>query len=253
MSLEAMQWAYGVVLPSSGIKATLVALANFADEEGSCFPGRDRLAAMTCQSPRTITRHLQALEERGLIRVERRHRENGSRTTNRYILRLGDTVSGDTASGDTGDSLSDMVSRLEPSLELQASPPKSPPRKTRRPLSAAWEPDDAHHELARSEGVDVRREAAKFREHATATGRRLLDWDAGFRQWLLHSAEFARRGADPPPAPPSDPLAAARNLGRLRAVVGCDAEEVEDEARRSWPDNPAAVEVCLDSYREAVA
>jgi hypothetical protein len=43
--------------------------------------------------------------------------------------------------------------------------------------------------LAASERLNVLAEADKFRDHAQSTGRTLVDWDAGFRNWIRKSAE----------------------------------------------------------------
>lgn len=68
----------------------MVALADFSDEEGSCFPGHERLATMTGLSVPTVGRHIRKLEEMGAFRRERRKARNGAgRTSDRYYLQLG--------------------------------------------------------------------------------------------------------------------------------------------------------------------
>ena len=47
MSHAATAWAYAAQIRSAGRKFVLVALADFADEAWSCFPGQERLADMT--------------------------------------------------------------------------------------------------------------------------------------------------------------------------------------------------------------
>ena len=48
-------------------KFTLIALANFADEAGYCYPGHATLATMIGQTERTVRAHLHALVEAGLV------------------------------------------------------------------------------------------------------------------------------------------------------------------------------------------
>lgn len=91
MSLEAARWAYQQEIPSAGTKFVLVALADFADESGTCFPGQDRLAAMTGQSNTSVRRHLKWLESAGYIRRARRFNDRGYRTSDRYVLDLAKT------------------------------------------------------------------------------------------------------------------------------------------------------------------
>lgn len=67
MSAEAVTWALGVELPDPGTKLVLVAMAQFADKQHHCFPGRPRLALMSCQSLEKATADLVALRARKLI------------------------------------------------------------------------------------------------------------------------------------------------------------------------------------------
>ena len=88
MSNRALTWAFSTPLPSTS-KFTLVVLADLADEENSCFPSHAYIARSTGSSERTVGRALMNLEHGGYIVRERRHRDNGSRTSDRYVLRVG--------------------------------------------------------------------------------------------------------------------------------------------------------------------
>ena len=70
-----------------------------------------------------------------------------------------------------------------------------PPKKRKSKLPAGWEPNDLHRQLAKREGVDCDREAANFRDHAAANGRRQLDWDASFRTWLRKASDYGSKPA----------------------------------------------------------
>jgi hypothetical protein len=85
MSIQAMAWAWAQDLPL-GPKATLVALANFADGDDECYPGQTRLAGMIGASERAVRNWLVELEAKGLITRETRRRRDGSRTTDLYLL-----------------------------------------------------------------------------------------------------------------------------------------------------------------------
>ena len=88
MSADALSWAWKTDLSSSQ-KIILLALANYADQEASCFPGHERLSQMTGMSTRSVGRNLRELESMGVFRKERRARKNGSgRTSDRYYLNL---------------------------------------------------------------------------------------------------------------------------------------------------------------------
>ena len=56
---------------------------------GSCWPGIKTIARDLRLSPRTVQRALNDLERVGYIQRQRRHRENGSCTSNLYIINEG--------------------------------------------------------------------------------------------------------------------------------------------------------------------
>lgn len=86
MSVHALSWVFKQTLENAGAKFVLVALANFADEDGRSFPSQKRLARETGFGERTVRRHIEWLEDNGWItRVERR-REDGTRTSDEFQI-----------------------------------------------------------------------------------------------------------------------------------------------------------------------
>lgn len=85
MSVQAITWALKQDLPSSP-KFVLVALCNYADQDGRCWPGQKALASDTSMSDRSIRTHLKELERRGIIVREQRRRSDGSRTSDYYVI-----------------------------------------------------------------------------------------------------------------------------------------------------------------------
>jgi DNA-binding transcriptional ArsR family regulator len=87
MSVQAMTWAFEQDVEPNA-KLVLLALANRTNHEtGVCYPGQALLGRECSMSDRTIRRHLNTLEERGLI--ERRARmlpEGRGRTSDEYRL-----------------------------------------------------------------------------------------------------------------------------------------------------------------------
>lgn len=67
---------------SDAAKVLACALVSFAWQDGSCFPGQERLAAVTGWSVKKVQRTLSELERKGYIRRKRR----GYMKTNRYVL-----------------------------------------------------------------------------------------------------------------------------------------------------------------------
>jgi hypothetical protein len=92
MSNKALTWAFDQDL-KAGPKFVLVALGDLADSEGSCFPGIKTIAKMVGTGDTAVKSNLAILKELGFVVEERRHRRNGSRTSNRYWLMMRGTVS----------------------------------------------------------------------------------------------------------------------------------------------------------------
>lgn len=91
LSNLAITWAYEQKVPS-GAKFVLLALADMADEGHSCYPGQDKLAKMTGQGVRTVRRQLLELELAGFIVRKRRFDAAGHRSSDRYVLPVGQEI-----------------------------------------------------------------------------------------------------------------------------------------------------------------
>ncbi len=88
MSWQATAWALQQQTGSSAAKLTLLALCNYADEDGICWPSQERLAAETEQSVDTVQRRIKQLAALGLVRVERREGARGQWAGKIYYLNL---------------------------------------------------------------------------------------------------------------------------------------------------------------------
>ncbi|MGI8655451.1 MAG: helix-turn-helix domain-containing protein [Pyrinomonadaceae bacterium] len=86
MSVWAKKWAYEQRVGNAGAKAVLVALAEFADETGYCFPSQRTLETMTEIKQRTIRDHLTYLEENKFIQRDHRRGHHGTFTSDGYII-----------------------------------------------------------------------------------------------------------------------------------------------------------------------
>ncbi len=92
MSYSAMALARPIKTGSPTAKAVLLAIANYADEEGICWPSQEQLAEDTELSRHSIMRAIDALEEMGLLSRERRHRKDGCRSSDLIMLDLSSTA-----------------------------------------------------------------------------------------------------------------------------------------------------------------
>jgi len=89
MSVRAMTWALDQKVGDHTLKLILIALADFADEKGHCFPPQKMLAEIAECSIDTVQRGLKKLEGIGALSRQRRHNKTGNRSTDLYELSLG--------------------------------------------------------------------------------------------------------------------------------------------------------------------
>lgn len=76
MSVQAIAWALSQETGSPSAKLVLVALANYADQHGVCWPSQALLARQSEQSVDSIQRRLQELVERGFLAKKTRRRQS---------------------------------------------------------------------------------------------------------------------------------------------------------------------------------
>lgn len=89
MSWQATAWALKQTTGSAGCKLLLLTLANYADEDGCCWPSQETLKNDTEQSVDTIQRQLKKLVARGLVRKIVRPMGPGRWTSWTYFLNIG--------------------------------------------------------------------------------------------------------------------------------------------------------------------
>ena len=70
MSWSALAWASKQKTGNGTNKLVLIALANYADDNNSCFPSYKTLIILTELSQRTIARSLKQLEENSFITIK---------------------------------------------------------------------------------------------------------------------------------------------------------------------------------------
>ena len=89
MSVKAMTWAFGLTDLSEGHKLLLLALADFADDKGICWPSQETLALKCGVTDRTVRSRLKELEAQNfLIRQPRYSKDRRGRTSDRIVLNL---------------------------------------------------------------------------------------------------------------------------------------------------------------------
>jgi SOS-response transcriptional repressor LexA len=86
MSVDALTWAKKQKTGSPAKKCLLMMLADYADEDGCCWPSQETLARVTEQSIDSVQRQLKQLEDDGLVRRRGRGVRNGRRAVTIYAL-----------------------------------------------------------------------------------------------------------------------------------------------------------------------
>ena len=93
MSIECLNQAIKVEGLPPTKKLILILLANYADDQNSCYPSYKHIAKLVgLKTVKGIQKTIKEFEEMGLLRVEHRILENGSYTSNKYYLTLGGGV-----------------------------------------------------------------------------------------------------------------------------------------------------------------
>ena len=67
----------------------LILLANYCDDENSCYPSYSHIAKLAgLKDPKHIARIIKEFEDLGLLKIQKRFKEDGGNTSNRYFLTL---------------------------------------------------------------------------------------------------------------------------------------------------------------------
>ncbi len=85
MSVQAITWALEQTCATATEKAVLLVVANYVGPDGTTFVGQETISEQACCSIKTVERALAAFEKSGWIERERRHRKDGSRTSDLII------------------------------------------------------------------------------------------------------------------------------------------------------------------------
>jgi hypothetical protein len=90
----------------------------------------------------------------------------------------------------------------EAEAEAEAEAIKPLAANRRKQLSPDFKPNETGLEKAKALGLDAAKELERFRDHHTAKGTVMLDWQAAFRTWLTNAAKF-KKPWEPSEAPKS--------------------------------------------------
>jgi len=88
MGVKALSWAWEAHVGSHTRKLILIALADWADDNGYCWPSYDTIARKCEISRRAVVMGIKRLQDDNLILLEKRHDSSGFQSSNRYKLSL---------------------------------------------------------------------------------------------------------------------------------------------------------------------
>lgn len=232
MSYKALHWAWNVPVATTE-KFVLVALADMADEEHSCFPGQAMLAGMVGASERTIRRALATLEEEELLTREERRKPGGYKTSDRYFLQVGAVAKSHRSDCPVGDSHrtsgsispdTDVVLTGQSDRYIEDEPPENhqgTTRGSRKRSTRIPEPFMVTAEMrawAASEvpGVDVDAHTREFVDYwrgKSGKDATKADWPATWRNWMRKASRWSQPAKATPNQKAQTALDIARRLG----------------------------------------
>ncbi|WP_083195216.1 helix-turn-helix domain-containing protein [Pararhodobacter sp. CCB-MM2] len=205
MSIRMMTevWANG---PSNQSELlVLLALADFADDDGFCWPSMASIATKARIEERSARRVIRRLEDAGWLSVKV---GNGRRGCSEYRVKPGPKVPRTECPPDTertkpGPSVQETRTPRSPepsgtikNRQEESAGEDPPRRKPLRQLPEDWTPSDRNiadatkHQFTDEE---IRHEAHRFRNYHQSHDTRFRDWDAAWRTWLGNARKFARR------------------------------------------------------------
>ncbi|QDP61037.1 MAG: hypothetical protein Tp1123DCM1511741_26 [Prokaryotic dsDNA virus sp.] len=84
MSFHALSWAIKQDAGNPTSKLVLVILANYADENNTCYPSQEHISKLCHCSRRSVNTHIKQLEKKGFFRIVKC--SSGLKVMNRYVL-----------------------------------------------------------------------------------------------------------------------------------------------------------------------
>lgn len=208
MSFKATTWAWEQDTESSGQRLVLLALADATggddDDPRVCWPSVARIGRMTKLGERIVRKHIDRLEEMGLVtKHERRRRDDGTLSVWVYLVNF--TTGTGVPLVTTGTPVPEVPEYLRysstaqepslsivPSLDLEettdspSKPVVKPKTRARTAFPADWTPGADELEVATKAGMDERtrrHEWGQFRSHHEAKGSLMASWPAAWRTW----------------------------------------------------------------------
>jgi hypothetical protein len=191
----------------------LIVICSYTNARGQADPSHKTISTKTGLSRRDVQNAIAALKHSGVIEIQHQFRENGGKSSNRYVVvhlrdagnarheDAGNTRQGDagnTRHGDVGNTRHGDAGNTQ--HEEDRSPEQKEPEQRvgrRERLREDWQPDDDGIQLAHSLGFEPTWLLEKFRDHHLSEGSQKADWNAAWRLWCRREVEHEDGGAPP--------------------------------------------------------
>lgn len=231
MSISAINAVWKLATVKGIEKNVLVALADYANQDGFAFPSLKKLAQKSGWSERAVQSALRELETMKLIEVESGV-YRGRQSSNQYVVlpgrefigQIGEMGRGaggaplfDRGVRDVRGGVRDVRGRGAAGSPPLNDPPSESPtnregdapsrahtssvvnqgerRKIRTSLPDGFVPNEKALAMAAAVKLNPHAMAAEFRDHYEANGNLFLDWQAAFRSWIRKEIKLkAARG-----------------------------------------------------------
>lgn len=212
MAFEYIAWAVSQKVGKPVAKAVLIAMCNYADEEGFCYPSIQKIQDITENGERAIRTAIEFLEQQGFIkRLERRRRKDGTLSVYEYqVLTTGTRchrqdmpLAGDAASPPARDAAHNLS--LSKPIKNNPTDCKKPPeklekqkRKTATRIPEDWDCSLELGDWSMQQGLtrgEVVSAIEQFTDHwraASGQKARKHDWDAAFRTWIRNELKWKK-------------------------------------------------------------
>lgn len=206
--LMSLVWENGPMKQTE--RFVLLALADYANGNGECYPSIAGICRKTAMSERGVQAILRRLEADGWVTIST---GNGRKNCNQYVFSDKINPAGDApleeetpqmdarnpADGcinPAGDAPEPSLTIIEPREPLCISP-RAKPRKPETDLPEGWVPSDANVNHAQDKGLsmqEINDAADSFRNYHHSKQSRFRDWDAAWRTWISNAIKFGRSG-----------------------------------------------------------
>lgn len=209
MSIKFMAWVWDEGPSDKAEAFLLLALADYSNDEGECWPAVASLAHKCRMSERGIQTVIRRLVDGGWLEIEA---GGGRKNCNLYRIK---NPAGNAPRRKCTPQMSAETPQMnaktpqmsaenpapaapEPSRTIKEpliEPPLSPTAKKRRACSLpdGWVPSEKNIQDALSKNfttTEIENEAESFRDYHLAKGSTFKDWDAAWRTWLRNSRKF---------------------------------------------------------------